>query len=290
MNWKNVKKRFHEVVTGACEEPGNAALLITELEKSIDGKIFLINILIDIENGILTLQQVCGAIDALGSEESEIEKSFFDTIKKNTGLKVTSFLRAVTTDRSQYVRVMPLKAFITYSLVNVGTSQEDVDDVKNYYFKEPFQRVDLSGIAWSGANETCWVTTLQELQIAISIDPQPATHLNEALGLGYTVSKINSVEFVAIIYPPDYKLETFKPTVFDGCAGLKRPIRFVSSPDDSWGYTENTSGNGKNMKERIHKKLDGLENGFTTFYLGECNGCSDNRPSVLEGAIKRIKL
>jgi hypothetical protein len=76
MNWETIKQRFHSLLNGNCRNQGLAALRVTDLEGSIDGKIFLINVLIDIENEILNSPDVGKRIHGPDTKEKDAIKNF----------------------------------------------------------------------------------------------------------------------------------------------------------------------------------------------------------------------
>jgi hypothetical protein len=185
-----------------------------------------------------------------------------------------------------YVRILRLQAFIDFYVGPSGLAYTidgaDTKEVRRLYFT-PGSTLEGISKPWSGKQNIVWICSGAEFQDVLTKTKDPASFLNDVLGLGFTVdSQGDKVELVAITYPRGYPRESYQPLSLH--ADWESDNFFLPYWEaDGWGRTHSCSGGEASMKERIHKGYDsGLSSDYHGHYLGIAAAPVINRDALYE--------
>ncbi len=202
---------------------------------------------------------------------------------------MTSIMRKHTGSETSdsFVRVLRLQAFINYyagPLYGYTVDAADLKEVRQLYFSSDTTLEDITK-AWSGRYDIVWVCSFQQFQDVLNNMNDPASFLNDALGLGFTSDALGNIpELVAILYPLGHPSESYQPRSLH--ADWDSMNFFVPYWDeDGWGRTQSCSGekDKSKMKERIHKAYEtGLSSEYRGQYLGPASSVVSDRDALYQ--------
>jgi hypothetical protein len=284
------------------QDDGRRWVDLLELEKDEDGKRLGACIVIDVRHGAVPATTFASILDCLDFSKEACTKSaiwaFHDALQSHPSSRsnpchfvcCSNFSVEHTSESmDEYVRVLDISDFIIYVLDENGhhaaaLTQDDRDRAKRMYFRsfdDPWEAIDRM---WSGGKGRVFVTALKDLIELLSDDDDPARNINDALGLGMK----GNLDFVAVKYPSGINLTVHQPTTLDG--NWANTNWYLSHKGDNrWGLTHRCSGIGSQARERVHKALPIIEEGFSGLYIGPPKGAvHEDRAKLLEDAFARL--
>jgi hypothetical protein len=198
--------------------------------------------------------------------------------------------------RASYVRVIELLSFLMFCAnpaYGFGLGQKGRAEFLRMFppFAETGIDVDDVAACLSGNRGRVWVLPKEQFEEILQNNSDgAATFLNDALGLGYPVGggPNGEPEFLAVIYPPEFKERCCQPTAFDAVWGGAN-FYLSHGDDDGWGRTHSCSGTKPPLKERVHPAIEKIPNGFYLLYVGTAQTPDPNRDAYLSAAIERYK-
>lgn len=194
--------------------------------------------------------------------------------------------------QASYVRVLRLQAFITcyvgHTAYDYTLDAADINEVRKLYFSGPASLEDVTQ-PWSGRHNIVWICSFHEFQDVLESAKDPASFLNDALGLGFTLDPLGAVpELVAITYPPGHPAESYQPRSLH--ADWDSTNFFVPHWDeDGWGRTHSCSGARGPLKERVHKAYQtGLSAEYHGRYLGPVASLVPDRDALYKATTSQF--
>jgi hypothetical protein len=149
-------------------------------------------------------------------------------------------------------------------------------------FEYPWEAIDRM---WSGGQGRVFITSMTDLNNLLADTDDPGGSLNDGLGLGMK----GNVDFVAVKYATGLAFRVHQPTTLDG--NWSSDNWYVSyKGDNKWGLTHRCSGIGSQARERVHKALSEINEGFFSgLYIGSPKkAISEDRDKLLEDAFGRM--
>lgn len=306
MSWEIVRDELLNNVVSlmTAEKQDDGRRWIELLGEETDGKRLGACIIIDIRSGALPAATFASILDCLdfSKEGSRVSArwAFHDAMQNHPANRAdpsscqfvcaSSFsVQNSSNPQDIYVRVLDVSEFIIFVLNYNGHSsaaltREDRERAKRMYFKgfdHPWEAIDRM---WSGGKGRVFVTALEDLDELISNQTDPGATVNDALGLGMK----GEIDFVAVKYEPGTALTVHQPTTLDG--NWANDNWYVSCKGhDNWGLTHRCSGVGSAARERVHKALPLIPEGFSGVHIGPpIAPVQEDRDKLLEDAFGRM--
>ncbi|HEV7768473.1 MAG TPA: hypothetical protein VGQ76_25970, partial [Thermoanaerobaculia bacterium] len=191
-----------------------------------------------------------------------------------------------------YVRIVELRTFISRYLRRKVTASS-VAEVRQEYLGDGGP-LPLGAVrkALPGSKGHTWVLSMKEFLAARNRE-HPASFLNDALGLGMDCAydTTEAAELLAIVYPAtfdaEYGDELRQPNTFDAAWDCENfYISYLN--DDGWGRTHSCSNQWEPHRERVHRSLDALSDGFTVESVGVADRPSKNFDCHVDEAVRRL--
>jgi len=307
MSWDVVRQELLSlvVIEMTIAKQADGRRWVDLLGQSVDGKRLGACIIIDIRHGALSASTFASILDHLDFSKQGSQKSgcwaFHDALQNHPAhlanptdcpfVCASSFsLSYSESSDEEYVRVLDLSDFIVYVLDSndhpfSALAQDDRDRARRMYFEGFDSFWEAIEKMWTGGMGRVFVTSSKDLLELLSEDnDDPGRNVNDGLGLGMT----GNLEFVAVQYAPTLKLTVHQPTTLDGNWSSRN--WYVSHKGgDHWGRTHRCSGIGSQARERVHKGLPVIEEGFSGRYIGAPKRpLAEDRDKLLEDAFDRM--
>lgn len=291
MNWQEIEDKLIRIITPYLDDSKELVNnWISSLGQNKYLQIFGLSLFLDLDHKHVDLAFFCKVLSDLDETISHPIDNFNYAFKKyaeRNKLNIEDFSclnlhgpQPIDVDDC-YLRVVPIESFIKYYL-NKIPDPTTIELVINEYFKDSSDG-DFSVIQnWGGGPPLClnWVASFEEMRREFGPLVNKGTIITQRLGLKLMggQSKSGKPIVVAIKYPTTFSLLAYQPTFIDGFLGVRNETDslYMSIEDvDSWGKTIPSNGQGDGLKERIHKKIDQLTDGFSGLEIGECEPSYD---------------
>jgi hypothetical protein len=269
---------------------------LEEAKVTNNGQRLAVCLAIDIASGALDRTLAASILDRLQSGAKDAEANFASIQGESTSF-TSSFSARVPSTSIPYVRVLELGDFILYYLPATAETLDEVsvERVRLKYLSDP-EGYSLGEITawWSGSRDTVWITSSEDVEWLKQQYPagEFASTLMDALGLTFShgVGSGGKFELVAVTYPTDAPVACWQPTALD--SGWARGGGFYLSyvKQDNWGRTQSCSGDLPSIRERIHKKFQGLTDDFYLRGIGNTGKPPADEVKLLQAAYERLDL
>lgn len=198
-----------------------------------------------------------------------------------------------------YVRVLKLSTFVSYCLApRYSGDSLDLAEAQEAYFPNSFTELEhglgLSCVvSWTTSRDIIWVTSYNEFWRAIGgSTSKMGSVANDGLGLGYVNKGDDKPLLIAVKYPQDPGISTFRPKVFMA-DWSGQTTYYLSAVDDpswiGWGRTHSCTGHGQELPERVHNGLSGLTDDFVGGILGPIDDLGEiDYPSLIQDGLARL--
>ena len=306
MSWNIVRDELLDKVVSQMriDKQADGRRWVELLEQSADGKRLGACIVIDVRSGALPATTFASILECLDFSKEGSRKSanwaFHDALRNHPANRNESdHCNFVCSSRfsienasdfdDEYVRILDLSDFIVFVLncndhPFSALSQDDRERAKRMYFNgfdSPWEAISKM---WSGGKGRVFITALKDLTDLTYGQDDPAGNLNDALGLAMK----GNLELVAVKYAAGLEFTVHQPTTLDG--NWADDNWYLSHKgDNKWGLTHRCSGVGLPARERVHKQLPTIEEGFSGLYVG-CpkQAVREDRDKLLEDAFARM--
>ncbi len=274
-------------------DPKKGFRWLEQAKLTVHGQRLAVSLAIDVGSEALDSSLAARHFDLLPEAVADAERGFSSIQDRSCGFAST-FSASSPEGSHPYMRILEFGAFIFYYLQGgAGTLDEvSVEDARIKYLDRP-DGCPLGQITewWSGSRDTVWITSSADVQSVQSqhTGPDFALALMDALGLTcpHGVGTNGDFDLVSVTYPLASPIRCWQPTTFD--SAWTGPGFYIShGKDDNWGRTQSCSGERPCMKERIHKKFEGLTDDFLLRPVGQTGKPPADERKLLDNAYQRL--
>jgi hypothetical protein len=280
-SWAKVLAILKGALLPLVQKPAEVELWFDSLNSSLDAQRLAISLAIDLVAGAyhdetkILLAQVLDTLDYFAAEKNiEFGRRLMECPRRKELYCASLF----STDEApeSYVSVIHLVKFIDRagSAFGYANTTEDKALIRRRY-RRGFQARALRGYGtwWTGEEQIVWVTCADRFKKKWQLsDTDLASEVMDALGLptpGYVQDGV-PLEYVAVLYPPQFDRLAHQPTTLD--AWWSDPGHWYLSTGnlDKWGRTQSLSGRVESQLERVHWAflLEQIGAGYGLWYLG----------------------
>jgi hypothetical protein len=246
------------------------------------GRVLGLNLYIDLKSDSIDLALVTRVIDSMVTSVSDPRDRFCYSIEDENNQAVCvcqHSRRSEPVESDRYVRILPLDDMIEYyfryamALPSSSTYAAQSKVLRLFFNPVKSARKGLGVIkkTWQGRMVNVWVTSKNELDALRPIARKRNLADVVANNLGYD-GLVSGDQLVGIIYPVSFDhLESHIPTTLDAHVGCRFFLPFADVALD-WGLTcclNDIKPGSKNLKERVHKPIDGLTDEFEGDIIGD---------------------
>ena len=302
MSWEVVRNELLLTVVRSMGDKKIGERWIDLLGQTLDGQRLGACIVIDVRSGALSSIVFASILDSLDFSQEDAQNNacwaFQNAVESHPGNQSqpekghfacgSSFSVQISTS-DVYVRILDLGDFITYLLDTndrpmSALSEDDRARARRMYFSREYEPWEEIERMWTGSMGRAFITSLEDLNSLIEDQVDPGYIVNDALGLGYS----GKLEFVAVKYPDDLKMTCYQPTTLDTV--WSNHNWYVSyGSNNCWGLTHRCSGNGQQARERVHRTLESVYEGFSGKYIGKPRATLvEDREKLLRDAFDRM--